>query len=215
MQGGEDMMKSFSRLACEILEDRCQPAGIVMTNLVGTTLTITGDDLANQINVFLEGDTVNIVGKELTVVIGGTSFSGVSQIDVQLAGRNDEVEFVGAFDGDITVQDSWGKDKVKLKGNYAGSVNVDLGVGGDRFEVDRGTFSGAIQVELGLGNDQVKLRRASFAAAVNIDAASGRDHLELEKIHFLVPSVVDGGDDGGFVKKWKQVSGPIAVMHFT
>jgi hypothetical protein len=202
-------------LRCEVLEDRCQPAGIVTASLVGTTLTLTGDDLANQINVFLNGDTVNIVGKQLTVIVGGTSFSGVSQIDVQLAGRNDEVEFAGNFDGAIQVQDTWGKDKVKLKGNYGGAVTVDLGVGGDRFEAERGTFSGTIQVDLGSGNDRVELEKATFGAAVDIDAGSGRDRLKLEKVNFQLPSTVDGGSEGGFVTKWKQVSGLLAVLNFT
>src|SRR5688572_21909364 len=67
----------------EILEHRIAPAGVVTVDYdpVTATLTVTGDDVSNQISIFSTGPGTNRVQiEETTSLLGGGLFEDVGKI---------------------------------------------------------------------------------------------------------------------------------------
>lgn len=84
------------RLAVESLEGREVPAGAVTTSLIGGNLTITGDNLDNQITISQATvGQVTIVGGGTTTVDGGASStkSFTGNLAIKLLHGNDTVSF--------------------------------------------------------------------------------------------------------------------------
>src|SRR5262245_31787361 len=104
-----------SGLHLEPLEARNAPAGVVTTAQVGSVLTITGvDDLTktgvlagnNDQSITVTGagaGAVNIAGVGGTIISGSTSFTGITDIKLDMRLGNDTVTATGVnLTGNVT-----------------------------------------------------------------------------------------------------------------
>src|SRR4051794_26388794 len=88
--GGRNMrtMRQVA-LSCESLESRECPA--VQAFLVGGTLTVVGDSLANTITVTDNGTTVSVLDNGTP--LGNSPFSGVTSVVVRGGGGDDTIDY--------------------------------------------------------------------------------------------------------------------------
>jgi hypothetical protein len=87
------------RLNLEHLETRETPAGAVNAVVSGTTLTLTGDDADNAVQLIKTAGGIEVVGLNGTQVTGGTQpFAGVTAIRAAMKDGNDTVSLDPAAD---------------------------------------------------------------------------------------------------------------------
>jgi hypothetical protein len=151
------------RLRLETLESRETPAGTVTAAMVGTTLTLTGDDDANVVQLSQSAAGIEVLGLNNTTVVGGPTFSGATSVKTLMKDGDDDVrlaittDFIlsgtASFDlgdGDNTLQ-LLTTGKIGLAG-----LSVTAGDGKDTVTVAGGfgkgsQVTGNASISLGIG----------------------------------------------------------------
>ncbi len=153
-----------ARLVVETLESRCTPAGNVAAVLSGTTLVITGDAHANEIQVENgPSGSVLVSGLSGTLINGaaGQTFSGVNSLRIQMNQGSDAV-YLGGIPFGLSI---------------AGSLTVDLGAGDDQLTIYNTSVGGSTRILAGAGDDVVAINGDNtFNGSVLVDLAQGGDN---------------------------------------
>lgn len=137
----------------ETLEVRRVPVGNITAALQNGVLTITGDNLGNDVAVQRPiANLVTVTGLEQTVVNGVAPVNGKSV-----------VAFTGVTD--VVIQTNDGNDKVRVNGPLFG----------------RATFRD-VTIDSGAGDDQVDIERAFVADDLNIFTKNGKDIVSLTQV---------------------------------
>jgi hypothetical protein len=203
-------------LVLETLESRENPNGTVTAVQVGTTLTLTGDDDNNVIQLKQVGGDITVTGTNTTIT-GGPTFSGVTSIRAFMRDGNDTVttdtgsSFVlpGAAsfdlgDGDNTL---WLMTVQKLE---LGSLTVVAGDGYDNISVLGGSGQGSAihgNASFSLGNGRngtqppgmdsiVAVRRVDVhgTGGLRFTSGEGDDLFTLENMTVTYAINASGGD---------------------
>ncbi|MBX9626141.1 MAG: hypothetical protein K2X82_20250 [Gemmataceae bacterium] len=175
-----------ARLGVEAFEARENPAGTVSVAVSGGLLSVTGDGLANQVQVSRVGQSVTVTGFSGTSVVGRATAAGISQVSIALGGDNDTLTFTDSGTQPLTaltVDGNDGYDAITLSGVLvAGAATVRLGRGDDTL-----SFSGTartISIDGGTGNNTMSVHLAagtvtSLAVESAERAASGADRVTV------------------------------------
>lgn len=196
---------STRRLTLESLENREMLAGNVTVAVRGGLVTITGDDNANQVALYQQGDgTFSLSGNDGEVFTGPTTNLVVRNLTVNLNGGDDI--FTVSSQPDPQVFDV-------IPAEILGTININGGTGFDAmFAGVIGRLAGtlmvpAVAISIDAGNepvnspDLVQVTNSS-AAAVTVNTWAGNDTVNLLNVFTLtttvntgVPSVRVGGAD--------------------
>jgi hypothetical protein len=163
-------------------------AGTVTAKLAGGTLTLTGDDANNiiQLSQAVNGD-ITVTGTGTTIA-GGPTFSGVKSIKTAMKGGNDVVTIdpLAPFllSGAATFDLGDGANILSLitTGPLSlGSLTVKAGDGADTVAVAGGTVKGNASLNLGAGGTDVTLDglQVQGAGGLKVNATDGDDTLSL------------------------------------
>jgi hypothetical protein len=188
------------------LESRLNLAGNVRALLAGPNLYLTGDSLANQLEITGAAAgvfSVKGIGTSVNNVANGTlNFSGIANIFIDLQNGDDTTTFLTA--------------------NLPGMLRFTGGAGSDQLRF--GDFNnesqvfGSIQALMGSGNDSIEVDgdsnftvRTSFVAS-NGDGDNTTDLDPFVSLNLGVVSIT-GGANGDFVDLGNGIvnSGPISV----
>lgn len=147
------------------LEDRAVPAGNVLADLVGTTLTLVGDDSDNSVRLLPGGQPNEVVVRGVGTTVNGAAeqvFAGVESLVAHLLGGDDALVADGvtisspAF-SQVFVDGNAGDDRIELVGTAVHAAQaVDVQVYGER--VSEGFASGTS------GNDTIRILGSSLTA---------------------------------------------------
>src|SRR5262245_2494723 len=123
-----------TRLDCELLQDRVVPAGNVDASIPGGVLTLTGDDLSNNVTIQITMAGTLIPPDLTTSVNGGTP--GLPELFPAVLATSLKASFLG------------GNDLLSIESTsdfiLPGGANVDLGGGTNALN-----FLTSAKVELG------------------------------------------------------------------
>ncbi|MDX1962319.1 MAG: hypothetical protein SFX18_04155 [Pirellulales bacterium] len=167
----------------ETLEERTVLAGNVTLSLSLGTLTITGDDLANNIAIFagtqpgdivVEGRVDAATGQATT--INGTpqaTFNITGPIVIDLRGGNDELTLKN-----LTSAHSWTINGGEGNDNLSVGMYVAIGGAPDPNAVDT-TLTNALALHGGNGDDTLFVGRTYGNAAQTITGGEGRDTITV------------------------------------
>ncbi len=193
-------------LTLERLEERDVPAGIVSvfaaldTNFTPNRvhLTITGDDLDNQVDIVRENDQVKVIAQGTTVLhydlsstfpsgdvtatytqITFNAPAGIRDLSITLGGGDDavRVSVIGNhFSGNFGVNLGTGNDSFLLLGssldlNSVTSFSLDSGSGDDLVYVYK-TFLNGGTLSTGEGNDTVYLNDCEVGISTSLGAGN-------------------------------------------
>jgi hypothetical protein len=153
----------------EGLEDRLLLAGNITSVLAGGVLTLTGDDVANQVQL-----TVGTNGQMVARGLTGTTINGMAAVNFGVVNT-------------LTVLGGLGDDKIEL--NHSGrtitnDVILDGGAGNDTISAT-GKFGADLNLLGGLGNDKLSVKNArvltagSTATDVTMNGGEGNDALSI------------------------------------
>jgi len=165
---------AYDRLDIESLEHRLALAGNVAAAISGNTLTITGDDFDNIVNITQVGAMLHVEG------VGGTLIQGAAFQDFALNGGRLNLDLRGGADvvtlGDglldisvssLSINTGAGADSVSIQGlNVTGNANVNINLGAnteadsDLLTVLDSAWAGNVSVRTGGGSDIVVLGNA-------------------------------------------------------
>ena len=195
----------FRPLGLESLESRCVLAGNVVASLSGTTLTLTGDDLANSFNVIRSGSNVVVSG------LSGTSIV----LKGQTAGASSRTFAVSDFNKlSISIVGKGGDDVVTLGSTSAAnpldmkSLSIDLGVGADRVFIDdtRLVLGGSAKITLGtssqLERDQLSVYGLYVDGNLTVATGGGNDFFNIDSdtsVRGKLSVDLGTGDDDGWI----------------
>ena len=172
------------RLEMMCLEDRSVPAGNVLAEQVGATLTLFGDDLSNNIRV-LPGSQPNevVVHGDGTTVNGSATpqtFTGVENLFGHMLKGNDSLQLIG----------------VNISSPGFSQVFVDGNAGSDRIELINTTIHAVDSVDLQIYGDRVVGEFDSGAAGNDTIRILGSS---LTSNAFVFVRIVGETNDGGVV----------------
>jgi hypothetical protein len=143
-------------------------AGNVTATLAGGNLTLTGDNVDNDITVSGIAPNISVSGTGTTINgLASKGFSGVTgSITINLKGGNDR----------LTV------DTVRnIKGLFVDTGGGDTAANGNDFvNVFGSTILGDVRILTGAGNDEVNLFNTSISKTLLIDTGSENDEVEAE-----------------------------------
>jgi hypothetical protein len=154
------------RLETERLEDRSVPAGNVLAEQVGNTLTLIGDDLNNQIRLIPGSQPNEVVVQGDSTTVNGSAdpqvFTGVENLFAHMLKGNDSLQLIGVNISSpgfsqVFVDGNAGSDRIELIDTTIHAVgSVDLQIYGDRVfgEFDSGAT----------GNDTIRILNSSLTA---------------------------------------------------
>ena len=186
-------------LRLEPLEERLAPAGGINTVLSRGSLTITGDDLANDFTI-----TNGAADGELII----TSGADATLID----GLDGPVTITG-FTGSLTLALGAGSDSVAMSGlTVAGNVKVTGGEGDNSLTVGGATeIAGTFSVKNGAGNDDVVLDDVVVVQGASIDNGGGVNATALSA-SFRSSLTIKGGSSIDAVQLTSGSVGGVATI---
>ncbi len=162
--------------------------GNVRAGLVGGTLTITGDNSANEVAVeqTTEGLRVRTIsGTKLNGTTNGIlTFVNPTQTTIDLKGGNDRLTLGDYLGGGVSVQMGAGHDQVNLSGiNTDGDLKIDLGAGNDGLaahlggvsHTDANVVGGNVTLLGGAGGDRMILESLNALNNLTLDAGADND----------------------------------------
>lgn len=199
----------------ESLEPRLAPAGIVMLSMSAGVLTVTGDALANDLQITESGSDWTIAAQA-----GGTTqfklnggpllpsitFAAPLSLKASLGAGNDDLLITQAIiPGTLTVDGGDGNDSLDLTGTtIGGTATVRLGAGHDYFTAGGDLFFGkGFTVDLGLGQNTFDVNATSLISNGAISALAGGSAIELQT--FILAAAV-GDVKGGVTLRTSTVS---------
>lgn len=184
----------------ESLETRSLLAGNVTTNFNGTLLTITGDAAANNIQVsqLASGDwQVKGIG---TNVNGPTTFTGVSEIDIDLAAGNDVLKVQnGTLTGPLKVLYTpgvQGSKTTQITNLHAETVDVEqASTGNNVVTLNNILFTSTMggKVVTGSGHDVVSVNNI-YSFGITVTTAGGNDAVTITNTFGQDDITVNAGD---------------------
>lgn len=161
-------------VVAERLEARVVPAaGIVTAKIVGTSLTLTGDNSSNEVTVTVNDDGIFVEGQNGTKVKFGTAAATADEVKVSSS---------TTVTGNVTVDLKGGNDIITLVDNSGdgltvnGNVTVNLGDGNDIAALDASgndgtlTISKTLTINGGAGKDCIALTSIGAGDAPDRDA---------------------------------------------
>lgn len=206
-----------THLDLQTLEARDNPAGTVKAVLSGTTLTITGDDDNNAIQLTVTPGGIEVAGLNGTAITGGTQpFANVTAIKAAMGDGDDGIFLDPASDlslaGVSTFDLGGGDNQLQLSGNKLslGGLTVLAGDGQDLVTIDGGfglgsAIKGNLTLALGIGkNSQEGLDLETKVSVANLDVlgagglkltgAEGDEFLNLSNVNVKAALHANGGD---------------------
>ena len=205
----------YSELQVEALERRLNLAGNVVVALSGSTLSVTGDDSANSVEIVQTGAAQLTVSGFKTgpgQVQTNLSFKGIAATEtgpgtniftINLAGPISlKANMKGGAD-ELTLGDSGGAFVSSVT-----SLSVDMGAGMDELNIEKAavTGSGATSISLGGDNDYDYFSAVDVTAAnsaVTIKSGNGYGYVNIDNSSNLAASfkslTINGGNHGDSV----------------
>lgn len=196
-------------------EDRALPSGTVIASFASGVLTLTGDDLNNEVLLVNTGTTLDVVGQNATTIPGVTSFTNVTGLIVNMKDGNDVLTINNAaslaIPGNVSLNMGDGDNSVlfdtaeKLR---LGNVTITNGDGADIIKINGGLGKeseiGQLTVALGIGyNTQSAFVRPSTVELRNIkvlrtgglvvNSLDGDERVTLNKVLATSPLTVNVG----------------------
>lgn len=181
----------------EGLEERVLLAGSVNLAFDAGTgiLTVTGDNLANQVSVLDDGGIV-FVGDGTTAITNSTG----NLVAVTLAdGRTGYLLDAGTVE--VNAFAKGGNDTINIQGVVIAGVdlNIDLGAGNDLFNLSNANISNLLVLG-GSGKDSMYVGDvASDGALVALHGGDGNDNVRAEFILFTGELEIYGGNGNDVV----------------
>lgn len=192
-----------SKLRFESLERRLVMAGDVTIDLQGSSLIVTGDDVANQVEIAGDGSgNIVVTGLNGETLTGDTSVprSDVRSIVIRLGDGADLASLRRInIKGSITISAGRGQNTVNVGGSPGNAVKVgqDLSVltggGLDTVNVTSAEVGRTVRVITAQGNDNVVIQNSSIGAGLNVSLGSGVNDLALENLDVGRSLVVAAG----------------------
>lgn len=188
------MNKSSSSPVLEALESRLAPAGIVMLDVSGGVLTVTGDGDANNIqitetgpgtwNVSDGGGSGTLFSLNGGAALTSVDFAAANKINATLGSGDDTLSLAGTgVSGAVKVDGGDGADTFNTTDvNIGGNLVVNLGAGNDTVNVSNDlTVGGALKVDLGDGDNNFNgFANDISLASLSIKGGSGVDSVSLD-----------------------------------
>jgi hypothetical protein len=181
-----------SKLRFESLERRLVMAGDVTVDFEGNSLFITGDEVANQVEIARDGsNNIVVTGLNGETLTGDTSVpaADVRSIVVLLGDGADIVNLRRInIAGSITISAGRGQDRVNVGGSSADAVTLgqDLsilaGSGLDRINVTRASVGRSLRVVTAQGNDEVLIQNSTIGRELTVNLGAGANDLALEDL---------------------------------
>ena len=177
----------------ETLENRLNLAGVITAVLAGQTLTITGDELANEVRIVGTGSgNFSVSGVNGTLLNdlteGAEDFTGVANLVINLGDENDIATIIAAdLAGFLFFNGGTGNDEL-LFGELAGdsqtfgNVVARMGDGNDAIRIDGNNFAvtQSFTALLGNGDNTTDLDPASLDVGIlTVVSGSGTDLTEI------------------------------------
>jgi hypothetical protein len=181
---------SSRRLRFETLENRTLLAGNVTASVASGVLTITGDTGANNIQLAQTSAgtwRLSGTGTQINGARAAQSFSGVTDISMELAGGNDIVRcFGGTLSGDLSISNSaLGNTTINLTGISAANISLSTSDGADSISLNRVQASGSILVHTFAtdadAGDNVNLNTVSTGTFASINTGGGNDTVTVNR----------------------------------
>ena len=180
--------KSSSAPSYQTLEPRKLLAGDVSVALNGSTLTVLGDDDANQIQIIGRKDGSAVVtGLDGTTINGGTTaFSAAADLNtvqVQLEGGDDELTIRGlVLNNSLSVRAGDGDDSTDIQFSDVRGIEFSGNDGDDVMQFDNVFSQRSITIRGGDGNDTVAIGGMAADRDALIDTGSGDDSLVVDNL---------------------------------
>ncbi|HYF37156.1 MAG TPA: hypothetical protein VD994_17785, partial [Prosthecobacter sp.] len=187
-------MSQFSPFspAIEGLEPRLAPAGLVALNLSSGVLTITGDALANDLQITDAGGgnwavSSTAGGTTQFSLNGGPAsplavFAAPKTIRATLGIGDDRIDLLGLqMTGTLTINGNDGHDSVLLSGvGVTGAVLIDTGNGDDTIDFTSTQLAYTTTVRMGAGDDYLTAGgNLVFGRGLSADLNTGDNTLDI------------------------------------
>jgi len=178
----------------QVLEDRRMLAGNALVSKDSSgNLTISGDALANAVEVTVLDGNVIVRGLQTTTINGGTANFTVAtgttnisgNVSIDLQNGNDTVLFSRnvLIRGFTTVSVGQGNDNVgTTRAQFQGGASIDTGTGADRVSLKSLDAAGDVTVSTGTGDDVVNLEDATFGGSLYVHTGAGADAISATRV---------------------------------
>ena len=168
----------------EGLEERLLLAGNVVSALAAGVLSLTGDVLANQIQV-----TVASNGQMTATGLSGTTIDGVASKNFGVVNT-------------LTILGNAGDDSISLNATaatIANDVSIDGGLGNNTISVT-GRFGADLILTGDAGIDTITVNKATVAVDLNLDAGDGNNKVTVSNSTITQQAVIVTGTGNDTVK---------------
>ncbi len=187
------------RLRLEALESRTMLAGNVLANVVGETLFLRGDHLANQVTVssVTEGESTTFVVTGVnTKINGATDEVRLAATNLVVDLKNGDNSFVLGFptpeapeapapgisgiQGNVTLKTGSGRDRVTLQNlDIEGSLALSSGSRADTVLIRSVDLGGNATLSTGTGDDRVEITDLNLVGNFALDMGQGKDRATI------------------------------------
>jgi hypothetical protein len=195
------------RLAVEVLEPRTTPVGNVTASLAGGTLTLTGDQFANEISITTLGLNIVVTGLNGTTVNGAATGSFlaalVSAITANLGAGDDSISITSVtLSGNLTINSGSGADLVSIDGVSAASMLIDAGTGNDSISIGSvssvNVTAGNLVIRGQSGHDTLAIGTnpplgVTINGDLDVDMGTGNDSVAIGDTTLMASAVSVGG----------------------
>ena len=185
----------YADLDFDDLESRVMLAGDVTAVLDGTTLRLTGDDVANAVDInqaaggIVVGGLFNGGANTTVNGMGNDFFAGVTAVSVHLEGGDDILIMANnnatALTGDLNINLSSGADVAVLgtAGNFldvGGEANILMGSENDFLQLENAIIGTepnqtALRVNMGSGDDGLIFSNVDLEEDLLVELGDGND----------------------------------------
>jgi hypothetical protein len=209
------MNRQKNRRSFERLETRQMMAGNVSAAVVGTNLTITGDNLENYLTLHEIGATGRweVVGLKTSINGNAPHFSTsgpIESITINLNGGNDRLTIQGGGISSLNINAGDGNDRTILAnlqiGNllFNGDSSDDPKGGNDSLTINSTNVSGQSTINLDGGNDSATVNNSQLGT-LSIDGGAGNDSTNIKNSH-VGKSLTLIGEDGNDATTLKNLT---------
>jgi cyclophilin family peptidyl-prolyl cis-trans isomerase len=191
----------------ERLETRCLLAGNVTVSLSDAAVIVTGDSLANDLELVAAPGTLTLRGRSGTTINGTQAPFAISSTSTALdrpllvrLGAGNDVFSVGSdvrFSRPVQVLGESGDDTLSFTGTaFDRLLSVNTGIGSDTVVFSRITAGGALDVEAE-GTLQFAMADTTLNRSLSVQTSSGADSLVVtgSTINGSVVLLTGRGDD--------------------
>lgn len=189
----------------ESLESRLAPAGLVTLSVSAGVLSLTGDALANDLQITESGDfwTISAQAGGTTEfrmnggpVLSSITFAAPLSLKASMGAGADDLLLDGlSLPGTLTLDTGDGHDSVDLTSTFiSGLATVRMGTGSDYFTAGGELFFGkGLSVDLGNGANTFDVNAVTLQSNGNISALAGGTTIEKQTFILAAGSAVVNG----------------------